>query len=170
MPHGGESIFPPSGPSLILFSREGETAESIVHRMRYHKPAAPFRKAFIYSNDNYALAGEFIAKLTGIPYIHFVKKNILDPLGMSDTQYDHEGASATGRRVEGFIHYGHDGDQRREALEKGDWTQICVGEVGETRFWDSQDGLFFAAAGGLWTTGTDIVCVYMIRNPYLSKA
>lgn len=142
----------------------------MVFRMRYHKPAAPLRKIFLYSNDNYALAGEFIAKLAGVPYTEFVKDNILDPLGMSETLFDHEVALASGKRVEGFLHYDYDEDQRRKAIERGEWNQACVGKVGQMNFWDSRDGNYIAAAGGLWSTGQDIVRLCPKSNQIKERA
>jgi CubicO group peptidase (beta-lactamase class C family) len=124
--------------------------------MRYNKPAASLRKACIYSNENYALAGEFIAKLAGEPYDHFVKANILNPLGMADSTYDRTAALDSGERVEGFIHYGRDLEAGKQALD-GKWDIAFVGEVGQTTFWNEGDGMFMAAYGGLWTTGNDVV-------------
>lgn len=138
-------------------SGEEETAESVVHRMRYNKLAAPLRKVVIYSNENYILAGEFIAKLAGVPYHDFVKQNILDPLGMSETTFDANNNLTSGeRRVEGFIHYDQDDKKCAEAMAKGDWTEDCAGKIGQGEFWRG-NGLFLSAPGGIWTTADDMV-------------
>lgn len=79
-----------------------------------------------------------------MPYHEFVERNIFDPLGMKDSQFEHKVALASGKRVEGFAHYGQTGPGH-------------VGEVGRTAFWNEGDGLFLAAAGGAWSTGNDIV-------------
>lgn len=122
--------------------------------MRYHRPASAFRRSAIYSNASFILIGELVSQLSGMTYHDFVKRHILDPLGMTNTHFEHEKASASKRRVEGFIHYDQTGP--------GD-----VGELGQTRFWNHGDGLFLAAAGGAWTTGDDIVCS-RCRHSYIA--
>lgn len=44
---------------------------------------------FNYSNSGYFLLGAIIEKVTGKPYEQVLKENILDPLGMKNTGYDH---------------------------------------------------------------------------------
>lgn len=45
--------------------------------------------SFEYSNLGYALLGKVIGNISGQPYQAYVKENILDPLGMHDTQYEY---------------------------------------------------------------------------------
>lgn len=161
--------------TLVMADRhlrmDGENVETMIDRMRYHKPAAPLRKVAIYSNDNFTLAGKIVSVLSGMPYHEFVKKNILDPLGMSDSQYDRLGAQASGRRVEGFQHYGIDKKVAANLIEQGKWGEACSGKLGQTEFW-SDDGMHFAGAGGLWTTGDDIVrlCKVPINQTQADRA
>ena len=46
---------------------------------------------FSYSNSGYYLLGLIIENVTGQRYEDVLRKNILDPLDMADTGYDHEG-------------------------------------------------------------------------------
>jgi CubicO group peptidase (beta-lactamase class C family) len=45
--------------------------------------------AFEYSNLGFALQGKIITKVSGIRYQDYIKKNILDPLGMKNTTYEY---------------------------------------------------------------------------------
>jgi CubicO group peptidase (beta-lactamase class C family) len=47
--------------------------------------------AFEYSNLGYALLGQVIESVTGMPYIEFVERELLKPLGLEDTSYDRSG-------------------------------------------------------------------------------
>ncbi|HLL70405.1 MAG TPA: serine hydrolase [Pyrinomonadaceae bacterium] len=49
------------------------------------EPGAKFK----YNNSGYFLLGAIIEKVTGKPYEQVLKENILDPLGMKNTGYDH---------------------------------------------------------------------------------
>ena len=44
---------------------------------------------FLYNNSGYFLLGAIIERVTGKPYQEVLKENILDPLGMKNTGYDH---------------------------------------------------------------------------------
>lgn len=44
---------------------------------------------FAYNNSGYFLLGAIIEKVTGKPYEQVLKENILDPVGMKNTGYDH---------------------------------------------------------------------------------
>jgi len=45
--------------------------------------------AWKYSNSGYVLLGAVLEKVTGMPYERLLRTNILDPLGMNNTGYDH---------------------------------------------------------------------------------
>lgn len=61
------------------------TAEEIIRRAQYLKPAYGFRTTFGYSNITYLTAGKIIEKVTGQPWSEYIKKSFLEPLGMSTT-------------------------------------------------------------------------------------
>ncbi len=44
---------------------------------------------FEYSNTGYAMLGYIIAQISGMPYQDYIKKNILEPLGMSHTYWEY---------------------------------------------------------------------------------
>lgn len=56
---------------------------------------------FAYNNSGYFLLGAIIEKVTGKTYEQALKENILDPLGMKDTGYDHH-ETILKKRAEGY--------------------------------------------------------------------
>lgn len=60
-------------------------------------PGARFR----YSNSGYILLGHIIEKASGEPYDAFLRKNIFEPLGMTNTGYEDKG-SIIKRRAAGY--------------------------------------------------------------------
>lgn len=62
-------------------------AESI-KRFRDKPLDFPPGSKWSYSNSGYVLLGYIIEKTSGVDYASFLRKNILDPFGMTDTGYD----------------------------------------------------------------------------------
>ena len=56
---------------------------------------------FNYSNSGYFLLGAIVEKVTGKPYEQVLKENILDPVGMKNTGYDHYSAIIS-KRATGY--------------------------------------------------------------------
>lgn len=61
------------------------SAEEVVRRARFLKPAYGFRRGYGYSNIAFIGAGEVVAKVSGQPWQGFVRTEILLPLGMTNT-------------------------------------------------------------------------------------
>ncbi|MGH9872599.1 MAG: serine hydrolase [Pyrinomonadaceae bacterium] len=57
---------------------------------------------FNYSNSGYFLLGDIIEKVTGKTYEQVLKENILDPVGMKNTGYDHYG-TVLSKRAAGYV-------------------------------------------------------------------
>ena len=57
----------------------------ILRRMRFIQPASSMRSRYAYQNLMYATAGNVVAAVSGMPWEEFVKRRILDPLGMRET-------------------------------------------------------------------------------------
>lgn len=64
-------------PEPTKFSRN-----QLVKNLRYLKPVSSFRDEYAYDNLLYIVAGEVIAKLSGVSWEVFVEKEIFKPLGM----------------------------------------------------------------------------------------
>lgn len=48
-------------------------------------------EAFEYSNLGYAMLGNIISRVSGMPYQEYIRENIFLPLGMKDTHWEYEG-------------------------------------------------------------------------------
>jgi len=76
---------------LVTFSGDlvwygtSHSAEEVVRRARYLKPAYGFRTNFGYSNIMYLAAGLIIEKVSGQSWSDFIKAQFLAPLGMNST-------------------------------------------------------------------------------------
>lgn len=56
--------------------------------LAYSEQSGEFRNSLVYSNAMFSVLGEVITRLSGLPFIDFVKKRIFDPLAMSTATYD----------------------------------------------------------------------------------
>ena len=61
------------------------TRKDIIRNLRYLKPVSSFRTKYDYDNLMYILAGEVIARVSGMPWEEFIQKRILTPLQMTTT-------------------------------------------------------------------------------------
>ena len=61
------------------------TAQEIMYRLRFQKPAYGFRSQFCYSNSLYMTAGEIIPTVAGVPWAEYVRTHLLAPLHMDST-------------------------------------------------------------------------------------
>jgi CubicO group peptidase (beta-lactamase class C family) len=61
------------------------TKKDIIHNLRYLKPVSSFRSKYDYDNLLYVVAGEVIARASGMSWEAFIQKRILNPLNMSNT-------------------------------------------------------------------------------------
>jgi CubicO group peptidase (beta-lactamase class C family) len=57
---------------------------------------------FNYSNSGYFLLGAIVEKVTGKPYEQVLKENVFDPVGMTNTGYDHYD-QVINKRASGYI-------------------------------------------------------------------
>ncbi|MDB4949163.1 MAG: beta-lactamase [Gemmatimonadetes bacterium] len=63
----------------------GLSADEVIRRLRFAKPATSFRAGYEYQNAMFALAGRVVASASGMPWDEFVRRSILAPLGMRET-------------------------------------------------------------------------------------
>lgn len=73
------------GNADLLWARGDLTEAQIFERIRLLKPAYGFRNGFVYQNVMYGLAGEVIARASGMNYGEFLQRRIFQPLGMTRT-------------------------------------------------------------------------------------
>ncbi len=119
----------------LLWSRGDLGADEIFRRMRLLTPAYPLRGGFSYHNVMYGLAGEVIARASGMPYGEFLRQRIFGPLGMTRTYPSLERMQASGDANVSSAHYRIHG-----AIRPIDDESVDV----------------LASAGAVWSTATDM--------------
>jgi len=75
------------GVGDLMFFPDGSdfTIKDVVSCFQYFKPVSAFRTKFDYDNLLYMVAGEVIARASGMSYELFVQKRIIEPLQMNNT-------------------------------------------------------------------------------------
>jgi CubicO group peptidase (beta-lactamase class C family) len=69
---------------LMMFPDGSDfTKEDIIHNLRYLKAVSGFRTKYDYDNNLYVVAGEVIAKVSGMSWEDFIEKRIMQPLNMT---------------------------------------------------------------------------------------
>jgi CubicO group peptidase (beta-lactamase class C family) len=58
------------------------TKKDIIHNLRYLKPVSSFRSKYDYDNNLYIVAGEIVARVSGMSWEDFIENRIMRPLGM----------------------------------------------------------------------------------------
>jgi len=66
-----------------------------------------------YSNLGLTLAGEIVAATSGLPFETYVRKRILDPIGLQDTETEHLDKHRGGRLASGYTAPRRDGSRER---------------------------------------------------------
>lgn len=61
------------------------TKADMIHNLRYLKQASSFRTKFDYDNNLYMVAGEVVARISGMSWEDFIQKRILNPLNMNSS-------------------------------------------------------------------------------------
>jgi CubicO group peptidase (beta-lactamase class C family) len=71
---------------LMMFPDGSDfTKKDIIHNLRFLKPVSAFRTKYDYDNNLYIVAGEVVAKASGMSWEDFVEQRIMKPLGMNAT-------------------------------------------------------------------------------------
>ncbi|SHG64018.1 serine hydrolase [Flavobacterium johnsoniae] len=112
------------GVGDLMFFPDGSnfTIKDVLTSFQYFKPVSAFRTKFDYDNLLYIVAGEVIARVSGMSYEEFVQKRIITPLQMNNTfvgsslikdksnfAVSHSSESGTIKTIDGF------GDQMNAA-------------------------------------------------------
>jgi CubicO group peptidase (beta-lactamase class C family) len=72
-----------SGDLMIWPDSNSNSVNTIIHNLRYLKPVSSFRSKFDYNNNLFVVAGEVIAKLSGMSWDEFIETRIMKPLEMN---------------------------------------------------------------------------------------
>jgi CubicO group peptidase (beta-lactamase class C family) len=95
---------------LMFFPDSSDfTIPDILHNLQFLKPASSFRSKYAYDNNLYIVAGEVVARVSGMSWEDFIERRILQPLGMShsaasyDRLHDSSDVIDAHARVEGKV-------------------------------------------------------------------
>ena len=72
-----------AGDLMIWPGSNNFTTADIIHNLRFLKPVSGFRTKFDYDNLLYIVAGEVVARVSGMSWEEFIETRIMQPLGMS---------------------------------------------------------------------------------------
>ncbi|MCX6235961.1 MAG: serine hydrolase [Bacteroidia bacterium] len=72
-----------AGDLMIFPGKNNFTTNDIIHNLRYLKPVSGFRTKFDYDNLLYIVAGEVVARVSGMSWEKFIETRIMQPLNMS---------------------------------------------------------------------------------------
>ena len=92
------------------------THDEIVAGIPEQETLYPARKYFQYSNLGLTLAGEIVAARSGMSYHDYVRRNVLEPLGMDDTFSDIPEEHRAGRLATGYSAPTRDGGRDEVAF------------------------------------------------------
>lgn len=79
-----------AGDLMIWPDSTQVTKSELIHNLRYLKPVSSFRTKYDYDNLLYIVAGEVLAKVSGMSWEDFIEKKMMRPIGMN-----HSAASYT---------------------------------------------------------------------------
>lgn len=88
------------------------TREEVIAALSRQKTLYPAEKYFQYSNLGLTLAGELVAATSGEPYGAYVKRHVLEPLGLEDTRTEHRDEFRGGRLATGYTGPRRDGSRQ----------------------------------------------------------
>jgi CubicO group peptidase (beta-lactamase class C family) len=70
------------GNADVLWYRADNSPQEVIRRVRFAEPAYSFRSSFIYQNIMYAVAGQVVSTVSGMPWEQFVRSRLWAPIGM----------------------------------------------------------------------------------------
>ncbi len=70
-----------AGDLMIWPGSNNFTLKDIIHNLRYLKPVSGFRTKFDYDNLMYIVAGEIVARVSGMSWEEFIETRIMRPIG-----------------------------------------------------------------------------------------
>lgn len=130
------------GVGDLMFFPDGSnfTIKDVLTSFQYFKPVSAFRTKFDYDNLLYIVAGELIARVSGMSYEEFVQKRIVDPLQMKNT----------------FV-------GSRLIKDKSNFAVSHSSESGTIKTIDSFGDQMNAAAGGIFSNAEDMAKWMIVR-------
>jgi len=76
------------------------TMKDVIYNLRYFKPVTSFRSTFAYDNQLYIVAGEVVARVSGMSWEDFIEMRIMKPLGMTNSRAAYQRISGNSNYVD----------------------------------------------------------------------
>jgi CubicO group peptidase (beta-lactamase class C family) len=114
-----------AGDLMIWPDSTDFTRAEIIHNLRYLRPSSAFRTQYDYDNTLYIVAGEVIARVSGMSWEDFIEQRIMAPLGMT-----HSAASVrrvTDRSMMATPHVPIEGEVRPVGYSLSEQANACGG-------------------------------------------
>lgn len=87
---------------LMFFPDSSDfTIPDILHNLQFLRPVTSFRSQYAYDNNLYIVAGEVVARVSGMSWEDFIEKNILQPLGMTHSAASYDRLRDTSDVIDG---------------------------------------------------------------------
>lgn len=74
-----------AGDLMMFPDGSNFSKKDIIHNLRYLKQVSSFRTKYDYDNNLYIVAGEVVAKASGMSWEDFIEKRIMQPLGFKNS-------------------------------------------------------------------------------------
>jgi len=103
--------------------------KQLVQSLRHLRPTFELREEYQYNNMMFATASYIVSKLSGQPYVDFVRSRIFSPLGMNSSTYRPQEAYESGHLADSWVYAAGPGlnETRRIPFFLSDWSDRAVG-------------------------------------------
>ena len=100
------SGLPLGAGDLLLFPPGNTKREEIIRAMRFLKPSSSFRTDYAYDNLLYIIAGEVVARVSGVSFEEFLEQRLLFPIGMKDCRATLDRAAKNANKATPHVNFG----------------------------------------------------------------
>jgi CubicO group peptidase (beta-lactamase class C family) len=169
------------GAGDLMFFPDGSdfTRADVIHNLRFFKSTSSFRSKYDYDNNLYIVAGEIVARASGLSFEAFIEQRILRPLGMNDSAASRRRLNAAANVVE--PHVPIEGKVVAVDAELGEVANAAGGiysSVADLSRWvrmqlnggvyavEPERRLFSAAAKHMMWSPQTIIALPDVANPY----
>jgi CubicO group peptidase (beta-lactamase class C family) len=74
-----------AGDLMMWPDSNNNSVQTIIHNLRFLQPVSSFRTKYDYNNNLFIVAGEVIARASGLSWDEFIEQRIMKPLGMKSS-------------------------------------------------------------------------------------
>lgn len=114
-----------AGDLMVFPATNTTTLPEMIRNLRYLKPVSSFRSKYDYDNLFYIVAGEIVARVSGMPYDEYIGQHFFQPLGMDRAKLSIPDIAADTNRIDGHAPVG-----RELKITTGTFTQISTPAAG----------------------------------------